>query len=73
VHDVVFYPTAGLVRPLGLADVKSSKFSEQSGNEGGRVVSPKLRRNLANGILRGVGTKSRWALGAFNFRRSQVR
>jgi len=48
VHDVFFYPTPGLDRPLGLADVEAPKFSEQSGNEGGRVISPKQRRNLAD-------------------------
>ena len=56
----------------GQADVEAPKFSEQSGNEGGRVISPKRRRNLFND-MKGGGTKSRWALGAFNLRRSQVR
>jgi hypothetical protein len=57
VHDVFFYPTAGLDRPLGFADVEAPKFSERSGNEGGRVISPKHRRNLADDIEGGGGHK----------------
>jgi len=51
VHDF-FNPTAGLDGPFGLADVEASKFFEQSGNEGGRVISRKHRRNLTNDIRR---------------------
>jgi hypothetical protein len=61
------------LQALGLADVEAPKFSEQSGNEGDRVISPKHRRDLADDIRRVGGTKSRWALGAFNLGRSQVR
>jgi hypothetical protein len=65
VHDVFFYPTAGLDRALGLADVEAPKFSEQSGNEGGRVISPKHMRNLANDIRRGGGTDSTMGIRSF--------
>ena len=57
VHDVFFYPNTGLNGPLGLADVEAPKFFEQSGIEGGRVISPKDRRNLTNAIRRWI-TKS---------------